>query len=106
MPNSIFGATVVVGAGLMGTGIAHAFAVAGHQVSLVDTNAAAAARAVEAIKGIVEEGVRRSKLTAEQGQQSLARLTAQSDLEAVLRATKAQLLLETVSESLAIKKEI
>jgi 3-hydroxybutyryl-CoA dehydrogenase len=106
MTESSVGATVVVGAGLMGTGIAHAFAVAGHRVWLVDTNAAAAARSLETIRGIVEEGVHRSKLTAERARQALGRLTSQSDLEAVLRANRVQLLLETVSESLPAKKEI
>ena len=36
---------VVVGAGLMGTGIAHAFASSGHPVTLVDTQSQALARA-------------------------------------------------------------
>jgi 3-hydroxybutyryl-CoA dehydrogenase len=106
MTESNVGVTVVLGAGLTGTGIGHALAVAGHQVRFVDTNAAAATRAIETIRGMVEDGVRRSKLTAEQAQRTLDRLSAQPDLEAVLRATRTQLSLEAVSESLTVKREI
>src|SRR5512138_1157081 len=42
----------VVGGGQMGTGIAHAFALAGFNVALVDPNDAALARAMGAISGI------------------------------------------------------
>ena len=49
---------VVVGAGLMGTGIAHAFAATGHTVTLVDTQAQALARARQTIEKILADGVR------------------------------------------------
>ena len=52
---------VVVGAGLMGTGIAHAFATAGHAVMLVDVSS----RALEAATGAVwasQDDPRRTRL--------------------------------------------
>jgi len=44
---------VIAGAGLMGTGIAHAFASSGFATVLVDTNPTALARAREDIAGIL-----------------------------------------------------
>lgn len=41
---------VVVGAGLMGTGIAHAFASSGFETVLVDTNAAALEKAYASVE--------------------------------------------------------
>jgi 3-hydroxybutyryl-CoA dehydrogenase len=53
---------VVVGAGLMGTGIAHAFASSGFATTLVDSNAEALARAQKSIHAILEGGVKLGKL--------------------------------------------
>ena len=44
---------VVVGAGLMGTGITHAFLASGHHVTLVDTNANALNQARQSIAKIL-----------------------------------------------------
>jgi 3-hydroxybutyryl-CoA dehydrogenase len=49
---------VIVGAGLMGTGIAHAFATSGYQVVLIDVNVEALTKAKANIAKIVEDGVR------------------------------------------------
>ena len=64
----------VVGAGLMGTGIAHAFAATGHVVTLVDTSEAALTRAQATIAKILRDGVRLGKSTHEEADASLARL--------------------------------
>lgn len=71
---------VVVGAGLMGTGIAHAFASAGFNTLLVDTNAASLTSARTSIEKILADGVRLGKVSEEQAQQSLANLLTCSDL--------------------------
>ena len=54
---------VVVGAGLMGTGITHAFLASGHHVTLVDTNGSALNQAQESIAKIFSDGVRLGKTT-------------------------------------------
>lgn len=95
---------VVVGAGLMGTGIAHAFASSGLATALVDTDAQALERARLAIGKILDDGVRLGKLDAGVAQAAKARLTVETDLTAA--ATGAQLLVETVSENLAVKKAV
>jgi 3-hydroxybutyryl-CoA dehydrogenase len=97
---------VVVGAGLMGTGIAHAFATAGRSVVLVDILTPALGKSLAAVGSLIDEGVRRSKLTAAEGQRAKTRITAQGDLAAALRGADVDLLVETAVESLAIKKEI
>jgi len=71
---------VVVGGGLMGTGIAHAFASAGFATVLVDSNAAAAERALASVAKILDDGVRLGKLAADVAQAAKARLVAVADL--------------------------
>lgn len=95
---------VVVGAGLMGTGIAHAFASSGLATALVDTDAQVLERARLTIGKILDDGVRLGKLDAGVAQAAKARLTVETDLTAA--ATGAQLLVETVSENLAVKKAV
>ncbi len=95
---------VVVGAGLMGTGIAHAFASSGFTTVLVDSNADALQRAQNAIGKILDDGVKIGKVAAEAADAAKARLTVQTDLTAA--ATGARLLVETVSENLAVKKAV
>lgn len=95
---------VVVGAGLMGTGIAHAFASSGFTTVLVDSNAEALQRAQAAIAKILDDGVKLGKVDAGAAEASKARLTINVDLSAA--ADGANLLVETVSENLAVKKAV
>lgn len=94
---------VIVGAGLMGRGIAHGFAAAGYQVSLVDIQPKGLTDALDAIRAILADGVRLGKVSAEQAELAMARVTTGIDLKAVLRARKADLLIETATENLAAK---
>jgi 3-hydroxybutyryl-CoA dehydrogenase len=95
---------VVVGAGLMGTGIAHAFASTGFTTVLVDTNAAALEQSRLAIGKILDDGVKLGKVEAASAEASKARLSVASDLAQAARG--ANLLIETVSEKLDIKKAV
>ncbi|WP_296261287.1 MULTISPECIES: 3-hydroxyacyl-CoA dehydrogenase [unclassified Pseudomonas] len=95
---------VVVGAGLMGTGIAHGFVSAGLQTVLVDTNAQSLTKARGAIEAILNSGVSLGKISTVQAEAALARLSTASDLSEA--ASGANWLVETVSEQLAIKKAI
>jgi 3-hydroxybutyryl-CoA dehydrogenase len=97
---------VIVGAGLMGTGITHAFACVDCAVVLVDTDPQAVDRAIQSIRTIVAEGIRRRKLTAHEGERALARITSRTDLAGALREFKTDLLVETAAESLAVKHQI
>ena len=95
---------VVVGAGLMGTGIAHACISSGYATLLIDTSASARQRAQVGIAAILDGGVRLGKLAPEARDAALARLrTAESIAEAPADAT---LLVETATEELATKQMI
>ena len=95
---------VVVGAGLMGTGIAHAFAATGHTVTLVDTQAQALARARQTIEKIRADGVRLGKSSQDDASAALARLHNSSSLDAA--PEYAGLVIETATEKIDIKQTI
>lgn len=95
---------VVVGAGLMGTGIAHGFAVAGYAVTLTDISETALEKAGAEIAGIIDGGVQRGKMAAEDAAAALGRLTTGSDLAAACDG--AALVVETATERLDIKLDI
>jgi len=94
----------VVGAGLMGTGIAHAFLASGHHVTLVDTNASALNQARQTINKIFSDGVRLGKTTEAVVAGALARMSCADDLRAASGDTV--LVMETVTENLASKQAI
>ena len=94
----------VVGAGLMGTGIAHAFAASGHRVTLVDTSEAALTRARTEIEKILSDGVRLGKNTRLEADAALERLHVAPTLDGASAATA--LLIETATEKLAVKQDI
>jgi 3-hydroxybutyryl-CoA dehydrogenase len=95
---------VIAGAGLMGTGIAHAFASSGFATVLVDTNSAALERARNEIVGILHTGVKLGKLAEADAVAAKERLIVSTELAASCRG--ATLFIETVSEQLALKKAV
>jgi 3-hydroxybutyryl-CoA dehydrogenase len=94
---------IVVGAGLMGSGIAHAFVAAGHAVTLVDLRPEALAAAQASIGRILGDGVRLGKVTEEQSRQALERLATATELDGALARPGAGLVVETVTESMPAK---
>jgi 3-hydroxybutyryl-CoA dehydrogenase len=97
---------MVVGAGPMGTGIAHAFVAAGCSVTLVDIANEALNNARAAIGALLDEGVKRAKLSAAQAAEASSALTTDSDLTRAMGSRPVALLIETVTESLPVKIEI
>jgi 3-hydroxybutyryl-CoA dehydrogenase len=95
---------VVVGAGLMGTGIAHAFASSGFATRLVDSNGQALDKALQNIHAIIDGGVKLGKLMPEAAAAAKERLSVHTALAE--GALGASLLVETVSENLAVKKVV
>ena len=95
---------VVVGAGLMGTGIAHAFAASGHAVTLIDNQPAALERARQGIAKILSDGVRLGKSTEADAASALERLHSADALKAA--PADAALVVETATEKLDIKQAI
>ena len=87
----------------MGAGIAHAFVSTGYAVTLVDVQSAALEKAVNAIRKILTDGVRLSKVTDEQARAAMERLKTKITLTDALENTAAVLLIETATESMPIK---
>ena len=93
----------VVGAGQMGLGIAHAFAISGFQTLLIDVDPKQIAKAQAVIAELVETGVRLGKLAEDAGAAALARLTTSLVLA---DCAGAELLVETATERLDLKVKI
>jgi 3-hydroxyacyl-CoA dehydrogenase/enoyl-CoA hydratase/3-hydroxybutyryl-CoA epimerase len=93
----------VLGAGMMGAGIAYACASVGWDVVLKDVSSDAAVKGKSYSEGLVAKGVQRGKLTAEKGAALLARITPTDDYAALAGC---DLVIEAVFESAAVKKEV
>jgi 3-hydroxybutyryl-CoA dehydrogenase len=93
----------VVGAGVMGAGIAQVLAVAGHEVWCYDLSSDALASARETVdtgRFGVRSSVARGKLTADEADAALARLHFTDDLDA---AAAGAVIIEAVPERLDLK---
>jgi 3-hydroxybutyryl-CoA dehydrogenase len=95
---------VIVGAGLMGSGIAHAFCVSGARVILIDVSADALTKAGKTIASLVETGIRLGKIEEKTGQAALGNLTTQTALDRQIE--DASLLVESVVENMEVKRSI
>ncbi|MFJ6213045.1 3-hydroxyacyl-CoA dehydrogenase family protein [Streptomyces sp. NPDC092296] len=93
----------VVGAGLMGSGIAQVSAQAGYEVVLRDVTEEALARGLSGIRASYERFVAKGKLAAEDAEAALGRITTTTDLDAVAGA---DLIVEAVFEQLEVKQEV
>ncbi|MEW2519145.1 3-hydroxyacyl-CoA dehydrogenase family protein [Actinacidiphila alni] len=93
----------VVGAGLMGSGIAQVSAQAGYEVVLRDVTDAALKRGTDGIRASYEKFVAKGKLAAEDAEAALARITTTTDLDA---AADADIVVEAVFEQIEVKQEI
>ena len=72
----------VIGAGLMGAGIAQVSAVAGYQVVLRDVTPEATARGLAGIEASLDKFVAKGKLAQQDAEAALARITTTTDLGA------------------------
>jgi 3-hydroxybutyryl-CoA dehydrogenase len=95
------GKVVVAGAGIMGTGIAHAFAGAGRETVLVDPDRGQRERALAQVAELLEAGVARGKVEAGAAEAARARLTATEALTPACDG--ATLFVETATERLEVK---
>ncbi|MEU8297866.1 3-hydroxyacyl-CoA dehydrogenase family protein [Micromonospora sp. NPDC048909] len=97
------GRLAVVGAGLMGSGIAQVAAQAGWQVTLRDLDDTATGRGVAGIRKSLEKFAEKGKIEASEVEAVLGRITPTTDLEA---AADADIVVEAVFERLEIKHEV
>jgi 3-hydroxybutyryl-CoA dehydrogenase len=97
------GRLAVVGAGLMGSGIAQVAAQAGWQVILRDLDDPATQRGLAGIRGSLEKFAAKGALSDGDVEATLGRIEATSDLDA---AADADVVVEAVFERLEVKHEV
>ncbi|SEN98313.1 3-hydroxybutyryl-CoA dehydrogenase [Gemmobacter aquatilis] len=93
----------VVGAGQMGNGIAHVFALAGYNVLLNDVSEASLSKALDTIGKNLDRQVSRGKITAEEKQAAMGRINTTMTL-ADLGQT--DLVIEAATEKEVVKQQI
>ena len=93
----------VLGAGMMGAGIALVAAKAGIEVVLLDQKQEAADKGKSYTADYYDKGISRKKATAEQKEAALARITATTDYAALKGC---DLIVEAVFEDMGIKAEV
>jgi 3-hydroxybutyryl-CoA dehydrogenase len=103
MNTSTSPAVLVVGAGIMGAGIAQVAAQAGHSVMLFDAREGAAATAKDKLGQSLQGLVAKGRLSVEAAQGALARITPVARLE---EAAEAGLVVEAIVENLEAKRAL
>ncbi|HSF92997.1 MAG TPA: 3-hydroxybutyryl-CoA dehydrogenase [Paracoccaceae bacterium] len=93
----------VIGAGQMGNGIAHVFAMAGYNVVMQDISADALDAAMDRIRGNLERQVSREKISADDMETALARIETTTAVEKI---GPCDLIIEAATENEALKHKI
>lgn len=93
----------VIGAGLMGNGIAHAGLISGFDVTLVDAFPAALTKGLATIEKNMDRQVSKGTLTADAKDSAMKHLTSSNDYHALKNV---DIVIEAVPESLDIKAGI
>ena len=93
----------IIGAGMMGAGIAYVSANAGIEVVLIDAAQEAADRGKAYSEGLLDKGMQRKKVTAEKKAEVLGRITATTDYAALAGC---DLIVEAVFEDPKVKAEV
>jgi len=93
----------VLGAGMMGAGIAHVSANAGIEVVLIDSTQEAADRGKAHSAGLLDKGISRKKVTEEKKAEVLGRITPTTDYAAL---EGCDLIVEAVFEDPKVKADV
>jgi 3-hydroxybutyryl-CoA dehydrogenase len=96
-------AIAIVGGGLMGAGIAARFALAGHTVSVVETDSARGARLGSIVAEILDEIITAGAITATDKERALSLLAVSDRLE---DAASARWVIEAIPEALDSKRDL
>ncbi|TXK87744.1 3-hydroxybutyryl-CoA dehydrogenase, partial [Parageobacillus sp. SY1] len=94
---------MVIGAGQMGSGIAQVCAMAGYDVFLHDISQQQLDKGLANIEKLLSRQVEKGKLTEEEKEATLSRLTPSTDLQ---NAAKADLVIEAVVENMDVKTKL
>lgn len=98
----------VIGAGQMGAGIAHVAALAGLDVTLIDTNAETLAKALSRIEKNMKRQLAKELITKEALEAALAKISTTTDLKTLgeTEADAPDLIIEAATEKEALKASI
>jgi 3-hydroxybutyryl-CoA dehydrogenase len=95
---------VVIGAGTMGNGLAHVFAMKNYSVTLVDISAAALERALATISKNLDRMVKKEKISEGDKATTLSNITTSTSLNEA--AANADLVVEAATENIDLKLKI
>jgi 3-hydroxybutyryl-CoA dehydrogenase len=93
----------VIGAGAMGNGIAHVFALAGFDVNLIDIKQEFLDRGLATIKKNLDRQVAKQTISQKDAETALKKISLSLNLDA---AKSSQLVVEAASEDAALKKDL
>lgn len=98
----------VIGSGTMGNGIAHVFAMYGHEVNLIDVNEKALNKGMETIAKNLDRMVSKGSISEEDKHSTLSRLKPATSIQGAVedRELVVEAATENVSLKLAIFKEL
>ncbi|MBK8877599.1 MAG: 3-hydroxybutyryl-CoA dehydrogenase [Haliscomenobacter sp.] len=94
----------VIGAGTMGNGIAHIFALNGYSVRLADISPEALEKALAAIRGNLDRMIQKERIGEPEKARALANITTFTDMGQAVSG--ADLVIEAATEQEALKKKI
>ena len=94
----------VIGGGVMGHGIAQVAAQAGFTTVLCDVDAQILDAAVERIRSNLDKGIERGKVTADERDAAIERITTTTELSEL--AASSDVVIEAVPENLNLKKAV
>lgn len=92
----------VLGAGQMGSGIAHVVALAGYSVELIDISSTQLKKAATTIDGNLERQLKKNLITAAEQERAKANITYGEKI----RDPAVQLVIEAVSENITLKQQL
>lgn len=93
----------IMGAGVMGMGIAQALAQQGFEVTVCDLERSMLERGLERTGKNLESLVRKEKITAEEAEKIVSRIKTTTNIEDV---TAVDLVIEAVTENMEVKKKV
>lgn len=103
VPDQTVAKVGILGAGMMGAGIAYVSALAGIEVVLIDAAQDSADKGKGHAEGLLDKGIQRKKVTPEKKDQVLSRITATTDYAAL---NGCDLIVEAVFEDPKVKAEV
>ncbi|WBL35838.1 3-hydroxyacyl-CoA dehydrogenase family protein [Tepidiforma flava] len=96
----------VIGAGLMGSGIAQVAAYHGCDVTLVDVDEVRVAKAIEGIRGRLAREAERGRISPESAEAAAERLHGAADIDDLRSVARVEAVIEAVVEDLDVKTRL